>query len=484
MTSRNLDQLLDEVDAGRIHPVYLVAGDMVLAEPQAVRLAEALAAKASCQVERYRRPPTLAPILADLKTYSLFAAAKVVLVLDSAMLADEKDAAELIDQAGEVLPLAEGADADNDMAVREAASRLLQALRVFAIDPLSGSPEEVAEALPKWAVQGGKKLRKGKPRGRPTKEVKALRKGLAALLEAALNAGLQGFAQGDLAELGDVVANGLPEGHTLVLVESTVAKDHPILASLRDLGATLALGKVSADRRGNWQGMEPMVEELAQECGVRVAPDAVSELVRRTLRMTGSFSQRQVDVESTARFAGEFRKLASLARGGRITRQMVTSSVEDRGEQDVWQVLDAVGAGRGGEALALLKRYLASADDMMGARLSFFGVLVRFCRQLVSVAGLVRLRQVPSNERNYQRFKDRWAPVLQEDLPQGASPLAGTHPYQLFRAYQTAAFLPREALAHIPSWVLETEMRLKGDSSEADTALFQFVARLVSLMRR
>lgn len=480
----NLDDLLAAVAAGAARPVYLIQGDAVVAEPQAARLAAALAEKAGCEVQRYRRPPTLAPILADLRTYSLFAAAKVALVVDSAILADVAAAAELIDQAAQVLPLAEGADAENDPAVREAASRLLQALRVFAVDPAGGSPDEVVGALPKWALQGGAKYRKSHAKGRLAKDVKVLAKGLASLLAAACEAGLHGFAEGDLAELGEIVARGLPPGHTLVLAESAVAAEHPLLASLRQLGTTLAVGGVKAGRRGSWEGLAPLVEELARECGVAIAADATAELARRTLRQTGEYRERHVDGESTARFAAEFRKLASLARGRRISRRLVAESVEDRGEQEVWPILDAVGEGRGGDALGLLRRYLAAADDVTRARLAFFAVLVRFCRQLVAVAGLVKLFEVPWGERGYNRFKDRWAPVLQGELPQGANPLSGVHPFQLFRAYQTAATMPRDALARIPSWVLETELRLKGESADADAALDELVARLVALVRR
>jgi DNA polymerase III delta subunit len=479
--ARTLDDLL----AGEARPLYLVHGDLVVAEPQAARLAEALAAKAGCRVERHRRPPNLARILADLRTYSLFSPAKVVLVVDSALLADAAGAAELIDQAAEALPLGAGADAENDAGLREAASRLLQALRVFGVDPAACAPEDLVESLPKWALQGGRSYRKKHSKARPAKDLKALAAGLAALLAAALEAGLKGFAEGDLAELGEIVSKGLPEGHSLVLVESAAAKDHPIRLSLERAGATLALGKVSAGRGGDWQGLAPLVEELTRELGVKIAPDAVAELARRTLRQSGSFGARQVDAESTSRFAAEFRKLASLARDGRVTRQLVAQSVEDRGEQDVWKILDAVGAGRGAEALALLKRYLAAADDVVSARLSFFAVLVRFCRQLVAVAGLVKLHEVPWGERNYNRFKDRLAPVLQGELREGGTnPIAGAHPFQVFRAYQTAGTLPGESIALLPGWVLDTELRLKGESSDADTALFELVSRLVSLVRR
>lgn len=482
---KNLDDLVSQAQAGDAHPVYLIQGDLVVAEPQAARLAEALAEKAGCPVERYRRPATLAPILADLKTYSLFATAKVVLVLDSAILADTKGAAELIDQAGEALPLAEGADADNDPAVREAASRLLQVLRVFAIGPSVGSAEEIIDSLPKWALKGGSKYRKKHPRGRPAKEVKALRKGLIGLTDAALAAGLQGFAEGDLAELGTILANGLPPNHTLILAEPSVDREHPLLASLRGMGAAIQLGQVSASKGGNWQGLEPIIEELSKECGVTIQAAAVAELAKRTLRETGDFRNKRTDEGSTSRFAGEFRKLAGLARGGQISRQLVVQSVEDRGEQDVWKILDAIGQGNGAESLALLKRFLNAADDTVGARLSFFAVLVRFCRQLVAVAGFAQLLNIPAGLRDYNRFKDRWAGALQGDPPHGGvNPLAGTHPFQLFRAYQTASGASPDALARLPAQVLETELRLKGDSSDPDAALFQLVGQIVKLVKR
>ncbi len=479
--SRNLDDLLRDVAGGLIHPVYLVRGDLVVAEPQAARLAAALAEKSGCEVERTRRPTSLAPILANLKTYSLFDAAKVALVVDSAILADKRSAAELIDQAAEALPLAGGGELDS--AGREAASRLLQAFHVFQVDPARG--EDALDALPKWAYQGGGRYRKKKPRGRPAKDVRTLRKDLAGLLAAALEAGLHGFAEGDLAELGQIVSGGLPPGHVLVLVEPSVAADHPVVGALDGLGASMVFGKVEAGRGGRWQGLEPLVKELAKECGAKIAPDATAELAQRTLRQSGDFSNRRTDAESTARFASEFRKLAGLAQDGRITRQMVEQTVEDRGDQDVWQILDAVGGGQGAEALARLRRYLTSADDSVRARLSFFGILVRFCRQLVAVAGLVKLHEIPWGERNYNRFKDRLAPLFQGEMPHGGpSPLAGTHPFQIYRAYQTAAAMPPDAIAKLPWWMLETELMLKGDSTDADAALSQLVARLVQLARR
>lgn len=461
--------------------VFLVTGDLVVAEPQARKLADALAERAGCEVQTYRRPASLGPVLADLRTYSLFASAKVVLVTDSALLADRGAAADLVDQAADALPV--GPDDDLGGPRRLAASRLLQALHVFGIDP-AGDPEAVIGSLPEWALKGGRKLRKSKPRGRGKRQVRELAEGLGDLLRAARNAGLQGFAEGDLAELGAVIQQGLPEGHALVLAEHSAAGDHPLVAGLAERGAVADLGTVGVGKRGEFLGLDRLVRELESETGVEIERAAVDELARRVLRHTGSFADRQVDAKSTSRFAGEVRKLADLAKGGKITRQMVAEAVDDRGEEDVWQILDALGTGRGDDAQRRFRRLLASAEDAMAARLSFFALLAGFCRQLTAVAGMARAAGVPAGVASYSQFKSRWAPKLQGEPPAGGkNPLAGLHPFRLHRAYLAASRMNRDELAMLPWRVLETELQIKGESSEADVAVAQLMGRLAAAVR-
>ncbi len=158
-------------------------------------------------------------------------------------------------------------------------------------------------------------------------------------------------------------------------------------------------------------------------------------------------------------------------------------SVEDRGEEDVWQILDAVGNGRGGEAVARYRRLLAAADDAISARLSFFGLLASFCRQLTAVAGVAKVQRVPSGVRNYNQFKSRWAPRLQADLEEGKNPLSGLHPFRLHRAYLAASRIERGLLARLPALVFETETQIKGESSEPDVAIAQLIARLASTIK-
>lgn len=467
--------------------VCLIHGDLVLAEPAARRAAEVLGKASGLPadaIETHRHPPSLSPLLQDLRTFSLFASAKVVLAVDTAIFADKNAAGELVDDAAEVLPLkSEGALSGRE---RQAASRLLQALHLFEIDPYAGTPERALADLPAWVLEGGKARRGGGARARGKKQVEELRAGLAALLEAARREEIQGRGEGELSDLSEVVRGGLPPGHTLVLAESAVATDHPLVRLLAERGAVLELGRVESDK-GSWQGVDLLAEELTRQTGVGIAPDALSELARRTLRQESDGKGRGtggVDSDSTARFAGEYRKLANLA-DGRIDRKLVEQTVEDRGEEDVWQLLDAIAEGRGGEALDRLRRMLASADDPLAARLSFFSLLASFCRQLTAVRGMMRVARVPAGESNYYRFKNSHAPALQAEIPTGGkNPLAGLHPFRLHRAYLAASRLPEALVAKLPADVLETELQLKGETSEADVALARFVARLSAAARR
>src|SRR5689334_15624658 len=203
--------------------VCLVHGDLVLAEPAARRAAEALAKASGLPadaIETHRHPPSLTLLLQDLRTFSLFASAKVVLAVDTAVFADKNAAGELIDDAAEVLPLkSEGALAGRE---RQAASRLLQALHLFEIDPYAGTPDRALADLPAWVLEGGKARRGGGARARGKKQVEELRAGLAALLEAARREEIEGRGEGELSDLSEVIRGGLPPGHTLVLAESAV----------------------------------------------------------------------------------------------------------------------------------------------------------------------------------------------------------------------------------------------------------------------
>ena len=478
-----VDPLLDKAAESGPQPVYLVHGDVVLSEPVARRLAEGLAEAAGCSLEIHRRPERLEGVLADLRTFSLFEAAKVVLVVDTAAFADQRAAADLVDAAADVAPVELEEASELSAREREGASRLLQTLRLFDLDPEAGEPAALLGEMPDWVFQGGTAFRsRRRGRGRGKRQVEQLREDLVSLLAAARQAGLVGRDSSDLSELSEALEDGLPEGHTLVLAEAAVAEEHPLVVTLRQRRAFLSVGSLREERRGNIAGLDLLAEELERQTGVGIRPDALQELARRTLRQDKDKSGRPVGIQaaSTSRLAGEYRKLASLVpKGRKIDRAVVERATEDRGEEDAFKLLDAIGEGRGDEALERYRRMIASSEDALATRLSFFSLLAQFCRTLSAVRGMMKVAGVRPGDRNYNRFKSRGAPALQGDLPGGAkSPVAGIHPYRLHRAYLAASRLSDKTAAALPGWVLDTEVRVKGDSGDPDVAVGHLMARV------
>ncbi len=423
-----------------------------------------------------RRPAGLTRLLGSLRTLSLFATGRTIVVVESAVLADRAAAADLLDEAAEVEPPEPGEELSVEE--RRAAGRLLQALRLFGVDPRAGRARRALDELPAWAVQGGRRWRAAhanRPRG--SRQSEEIRERLAGLLEAARAAALGGFAEGDLEELGELARGGFPSGHTLILAESAVAEDHPLVAALARRGALLDVGRVESAKGGGWEGVQNLVAALAEETGVTIEEAAATELARRTLQADRGEDAARAD--STERFAAEYRKLATLAGEGEIDAALVAEIVADRGNEDVWSLLDAIGRGETGGALARIERYLASVDDPIEGRLTLFALLAGFARQLTAVAGMARATGVARGETSYPRFKDRLAARLQEDRPYGApSPVKGLHVFRLHRAYLAASRLPADRLARLPWRVLEAELLLKGGSRRADAVLSDLVAEL------
>ena len=469
-----LEQVLEAVAAGEVRPVYLVWGDRILAEPAARQLAEAIVATSGADLESVLRPAGLGDLLSDLKTYSLFGSGKVTLVLESSVLADKGAAASLIDESITVLPVDREGD---ELTAREraAANRLLQTFHLFRIDPTAGSVDSALQALPDWVLAGAPA--KGR-RARTKKKIAELRSGLAILLERARSEELEGTAASDIAELADALDRGLPERHSLVLCESHVAKDHPLVQSLRDTKALVKVGEVSREKSGDWSGLAAVRQQLEAETGVAIQPQALEELARRTLRRSDGGRNERVDEDSTARLAAEYRKMATFASSGDIDLDLVQQVVEDRGEEDVWGILDAISEGRPAQALTKISRYTAAADDPVAARLALFGLLAGLCHQLTVVTSLMEAQDVEPGIRNYSRFKSRLAPRLQAPSATGTNPIAGLHPYRLHRAYLAASRIGRERVDRLSWKVLRTEQRLKGESGSPRAALSELVVDL------
>lgn len=454
-------------------PILLVRGERALAEPLAERLSARLAEAWQTEPVRLRHPGDLPAVVDDLRTYSLFSGGKLVIAVETGVFADKAAAADLLAEARAELPFQGGVDQLVGKA-RGAALRLLQVLRLFDVDPADGEPEQVLAKLPDslWARGRGKGKRSGDDE----------REALAPLLAAAVEAGLRGVGEVDASILADLLRDGLPERHALILVESAAADEHPLVEALARRGAVVEAGRLSLERGGRVGGLDRLFAELERETGTGIRREAAEELARRTLRAPGRRAQGatgEVDSDSTERLGAEFRKLSALSGGSPISLELVREQVEDRGEEDVWELLDAVGAGRGGEALGRLARKLAGAEDPVAERLATFGMLAAFARQMAAMPGILAATGVRPGETSYPRFKSNLAPRLQGAIDGlGNNPLAGVHPFRLHRAYLAGGRLDPARAALLPALVLETELRLKGEGGAPDAALADLMLAL------
>jgi DNA polymerase III delta subunit len=481
-----IDSAIERIERGEARSFYVVVGDRVVSEPSAIRLGEALADRIGCDVDVVRRPESLTPTLQDLRTFAMFATGKVTVVIESSTLADAATAPSLVDEAIEVLPIADaGVDLGGRRIIKKAC--FLQALRLFQLDPYAGTPAEVVEQLPAAALEGGPSLRKKTRRRRGSKQVDRARTDLVVLLEAARRAEIQGLGESEEEVLAEILRDGLPEGHCLVLGESAWAESHPVVAALKAAGDVIEVGQVSAGRKAGWQGLDVVCKELERETGVGIDGQALQELARRTLKKRQGSRGRDgaIDSESTARFAAEYRKLANLGGGRKITLTLVREAIQDRGDEDIWGVLDAVGEGSADKAISGINRLLRGSEDVVSMRLSVLSLLAGFCRQLVAVRGMVEVSGVTGAERSYPRFKERIAPALQAGLPGGRqNPLTGLHPYRLHRVYLAASRLKTGRSKRLQSMVLEAEKRLKGNSVAPDAALAALVVEVATSIAR
>lgn len=465
--------VLAAIRSGSPPPVVLVAGDLVLAEPVGEAIGSALeqrlTAAAGGDLAIVRRPEDPGRLFDDLSTYAMFGGGKVRVAIDTGLLAGAGHVAELIAEARGAAVAAGG---ELTGKARSAALSLLRALRLQGVDPFGASPEEVLASLPDALLSGGR---------RSAKAAASAREELAPLLAGAAASGLVGRGEGAEERLAALLAGGLPRDHHLVLVERTVDRAHPLLEAIRGSGALVEVASVESGRDGAWSGLAELAAELEQQTRVGIDPDALDELARRTLRPADRRSAEGARSDTTSRFAAEYRKLATLAGAGRIRRQAVAANTSDRGEEDVWKILDAIADGRPSEALGRLRRRLEAAPDRMAERLTILSLLSSFCRQLIALRGALDLLGVASVDRAYSRFRDQQAPRLQGELPGVAhNPLRGLHPFRLHRAALAAANLDRSRAAALPWRLLEVELALKGESGTPEIALSSFVAELAA----
>lgn len=442
-----------------------------------MRWVEELVALGAPQAVRHVGPERLESAIADLRTAALFGGGKVHLFVETGLLEAPLSPAELLEQALR----SETAGSEKGEDRRQAALALLRLLRILGIEVENREPTEVIQQIPEatWraflasATKGASRMVR-----------EAAESALAELLAFAQREGLRGLSEDPAGMVLDLLRDGLPTGHWLVLVESQGSLDHPIAATLRSRGALVEIGKIQLNaKRESWSALGPFLERLERETGVVLAREAVEELIRRTLRFEPE-SLGVVDSDSLERLEAEYRKLAALDPTGEVRREEVREWVLDRGEEGGFEWLDALVEGRPAEALARLERRLAVAEEPMGERLRLLAQWAGFVRQVWAVGAVAQKLGIPLRPENYVRFRDRIYPRLVEPIPElGFSLLSRSKPYPLYRAFLLACKLPLSSLEALPGRLWQSERRLRGDSEVPEVELASLLGEWAEALR-
>jgi DNA polymerase-3 subunit delta len=229
----------------------------------------------------------------------------------------------------------------------------------------------------------------------------------------------------------------LPSSGTLVLdVKSWPATTR--LARLIDPASTIACKAPMASRLPAW-----CVEWASARHGKQLAEPAAELLVELIGPEMGQLDQ-------------ELFKLAVYVGGrARIDADDVDKLVGSSRAENTWKIFDAIGAGRPGEALALLDRLLDQGEEPLR-------ILGAFSMQLRRLAQVARLQQ--------------------QGLSLGAAlDQAGVHTYQAKGVEQQLRHLGRRRTERLYDWLLRANTGLKGGSQLPPRALLE---RLVIQLAR
>jgi DNA polymerase-3 subunit delta len=175
----------------------------------------------------------------------------------------------------------------------------------------------------------------------------------------------------------------------LVVTAGALDRRHAWVRAFADAGAL-----VECEAPRDARALAAFARGLAQRTGVRLADGAAERLAERV-------------GPHLLRLASELEKASLLAGPGReVTLEHVSRAVADLAEEPVWELTDAIGDGRAGDALALLAKLLAGGAPPP----LVLGTLAAHFRKLLRLRSGGALAAPPFVRRKLEAQARRYAP--------------------------------------------------------------------------
>ncbi len=417
--SDELEDALEEIDAGGLAPVYLLWGEEFLVRKGADQLIDKLVPQASVGLNLVPMDgASPREVAGELATMPLFPGRKVVLLKDPEFLAPKK---------GRIDALGKAKDAWRSNRRKEAARRVL------AIAARAGwGPQELESPRPpEWDRELGITLADA--------DVTFLREVGAFCKDEGLTT-----PQGDEQPLAELLEKGLPKGHALVVAATDLETKSPFVKFVKEKGRLIE--RKIASRLKDLDVDQFVAETLApyKKKLARPALEKLKDRIGGNMRLLQS----------------ELQKLALFVEGEEIRAKDVELIVGHAREEEYMELSDAL-QKRDFDAAS---KYVQEGLGQGAAPLALLGAITSVVRNLLlSHERMVALTggKVP---RNFNEFKDRVFPQIEAEAK--AAKTKVPHPYAAFMGMQAAAGYQRQELLRAIVSCAEADLALKFGGDE------------------
>lgn len=412
----DLADVLAEIAAGKVAPLYLAVGDEFLIRQAADAIASALVPEKdrSLSVVRLEAAVGAREIAGEIGTMPMFRGRKVTVVDGAELLSSEKDAEAELTKARELWA------APGGKRRRDAALRLLATVRAAgwgAADLAFGA--KTAPSAAKWRKEIGAAPDDGDKTWLAELSAFALEKKLAA-------------PAAEVEVLVNAVAR-LPPTNVLVLTAEELLARDPLYRLAAEKGAVVACKVQRSGRDISTLDISAVVMSALGPLGKRLDRGAEQLLKERVGEHPRAMHQ-------------ELAKLAAYSGDAKvITADDVAQLVERYQEAEFFALGNAVGDGDLGTALRLLTEELARARNPTSAALPFLGQVAGGVRRLLYDA--CRAETIPGASRDisYNAFQAKVWPEIEAECKEKG--LKVPTPYGSYMSMQRARKRGRAALA-------------------------------------
>ncbi|HLL02632.1 MAG TPA: DNA polymerase III subunit delta [Myxococcaceae bacterium] len=421
--SAEMDEVLAEVKAGKVAPLYLLWGEEYLVRKGADELVKTLVPDASMGLN-FAVLDAASPreVAQELATMPLFPGRKVVLVRDPEFLAPKKGRGDALGKAREAW---------------KAGKRKEGARRLLALASRAG-----------WGVDQLDPSAPGAPSAEQWKEeldVDLAEVDLAFLKEAATFCRDERITapEGDASALLELFQKGLPKGHALVLAATDVDAKSPMLKFAKDSGWVVER-KVAARHKD--LDISEIAREFLAPFKKKLGPGALEQLKER---IGGNIRLLQSELE----------KLAIYADGATINVADVALLVHHAREEEFFELSESLQKRD-------LKGALGYTEDAMGqgtAALQLLGAVASIVRGLLENHERMNQYAKGSPPRSFDDFKSRIFPKIEQEAKAAKGRVP--HPYAAFLSMQAAARYERRELLRALVACAEADLELKSSAS-------------------